>query len=475
MTSDDARTRLKMVLIANAVELIEESGPLDDEQAMAQAFRMHTGQQERLLERAWILGKGMGLDLDRELERWKTLQWFVGIALCLIVYISWGGLIAPFARPDRPINAVIALVTVLLVPTLIFFLWLIAVFRQLFTAGSAGPFLGGHVFLGLLAWIPLGRTKYTEFLARGALAVLQKNRLSTWIFGLLSHVFWSVLLLLVLLTLRVLFEFEGYDLYWKTTTGDRAAIDGWIRVFGQLPVLLGFPGLASESLTLNATAGEMQSYALGWWVMGCTFAYGLLPRLVALAICWWVVQKRKGRVQLDTQDPYFQKILVRFDAMETASSEDLENPFFQGSQTSPARHAPDHRLAFVLIGFELPHEHPWPPHLLGAQTDTIRRISGSFDERRTLLNELASGLPRCVILVCDAASSPDRGTERVLREVCGYADRVGVWPAASTPSSEVNPSRWSRWLATLEFKNLHCVNTEKQALQWLDECHDQTH
>lgn len=464
MTRSHARTHFTTVWIAHTIELIEEVGPLDDEQAMAQAFRMHTGAQERLLERAWSLGQRLGL--DREIERWKILQWPIGVAFCLIVYTTWGGLIAAFARHDRPINSAIALAAVLLIPTAIFVFWLVAVIKQLLAADSPGSFLSGGAFGAMLAWIPLGRKLHTGFLARGALTMLQKNRLTTWFFGLMSHALWSVVLLLVLATLYLLFRFEEFSLYSTTTTGVRASTDEWIRASGQLPTLLGFPGLASAPLNLKAA--DKQSYVLAWWVMGCTFTYGLLPRLVALASCWWILRGRKDRLQLDTRDPYFQKLLVRFRAMEPSTSEDPENPFHHGLTPTLRTHVPDQRVAFALIGFELSDDHRWPPLHLDQQANVVRRVAGSFDERRTVLNELANTLPHLVLVVCDVASSPDRGTERFLREVCSYVDRGAILLTASNRSSQAYALRWSRWIESLELKNLTCLSTEVEANQWLN-------
>lgn len=97
-----------------------------------------------------------------------------------------------------------------------------------------------------------------------------------------------------------------------------------------------------------------------------------------------------------------------------------------------------------------------------------RRVAGSFDERRTVLNELANTLPHLVLVVCDVASSPDRGTERFLREVCSYVDRGAILLTASNRSSQAYALRWSRWIESLELKNLTCLSTEVEANQWLN-------
>ena len=464
MASNHARTRLTSVWVAHAIELIEETGSLEDEHAMAQAFSKHKDTHERLLERAWVLGQRLGL--DREIERWRILQWPVGMAFCFIAYMTSGGLFKPFAGTDHSINLVAALATTLAVPTAIFGLWLVAVIRQIFTAGSTGSFLSGKAFWALLAWIPFGRNVHAQFLARGAIAMLETNRLATWFFGLMSHALWSTVLIFVPVMLWFHIRFGEYSLNWVTTDGSQGYFNDLVRITGQLPALLGFS--FPTSVPLNSTPSTEQVMASTSWLIGCIITYGLMPRLVALAGCWWILQARKDRVQLDASDPYFQSLLVRFHAMEPSYSEDLETSTLERSSPAPRAYVPVQRLALALIGFELSHEHQWPPLHLGEQANLVRQVTGSFDERRTVLNELAGTSPYQTLVVCDLASSPDRGTERFLREICGYSEHGAILLTSPNRSSQVNTLRWSRWIESLELKNMTCLETEAAAYHWLN-------
>ena len=65
MTAPLAKTAFTQTWMALAVRAIERSGPLDDADALAEAMRLHPQaqqRQERLRERAWLLGQRLGLD-----------------------------------------------------------------------------------------------------------------------------------------------------------------------------------------------------------------------------------------------------------------------------------------------------------------------------------------------------------------------------------------------------------------------------
>jgi len=103
-----------------------------------------------------------------------------------------------------------------------------------------------------------------------------------------------------------------------------------------------------------------------------------------------------------------------------------------------------HEALFV-VGFELPPDMPWPPAALPAGVATqAQRIDGSAPARRALLDQLAHTHPRTVLLVCHAASSPDRGTERFLREVLAHCGECRLWLADATGASATQ--RWLDWL-----------------------------
>ena len=51
-----------------------------------------------------------------------------------------------------------------------------------------------------------------------------------------------------------------------------------------------------------------------------------------------------------------------------------------------------------------------------------------------------------MLLVCHAASSPDRGTERFLREVLAHCGECRLWLADAAGHSASASRRWIDWL-----------------------------
>ena len=74
------------------------------------------------------------------------------------------------------------------------------------------------------------------------------------------------------------------------------------------------------------------------------------------------------------------------------------------------------------------------------------RIDGSAGQRRELLDMLARVRPRRVRIGCRAASTPDRGTERFLREVMALCGECRLW-LLGDPVDAAARLRWQAWLA----------------------------
>jgi len=99
----------------------------------------------------------------------------------------------------------------------------------------------------------------------------------------------------------------------------------------------------------------------------------------------------------------------------------------------------------------------------------VQRIDGSAPARRALLDQLALARPRAVLLVCHAASSPDRGTERFLREVLAHCGECRLWPAqaAKDAADQGLAQRWVDWLQGTGLQRVAATHQLEDALQQL--------
>ena len=63
-------SRLQQFSTAQAIQLLEAQGPLDDAQALRQAHEQSTDRSTRVLWRAWLLGERLGL--PQAWQHWRS-------------------------------------------------------------------------------------------------------------------------------------------------------------------------------------------------------------------------------------------------------------------------------------------------------------------------------------------------------------------------------------------------------------------
>lgn len=465
MTAPAPRTPLTEVWMASAVRTIEHSGPLDDANALAEAARRHTDPQLCLRERAWLLGQRLGL--DRQMARWQEAAWLLGAALAVAVVLLAHGVVFAMLSDGRTINAGSALVAALGMHLLTLALWCMGTLLPSTGPGLLGRLSLGPLLLQALARLPLGQRAHASALARAAGRLLQRTRLAPWAFGLVSHLVWSAAFVLVLGGLLLAFAFREYRLTWETTILSAQAFADFVQVTGWLPGRLGFPVPALAVGTGPQGLLALPASAAAWWLWGCVAVYGLLPRLLCAALCALVWQRRKNRLQLDTADPYFAQLLARLAALQPSRVVDVERPA-AGSPAPLVVQAPGATgCALAVVGFELPQAQDWPPAALAQAAQYTERIAGTLDERRSVLDALAQLQPRALVIVCSAAATPDRGTERFLREACSHAGQCALWLSEPPAGRGVpNRERWRSWLDAARLQAIASFAQPADALAW---------
>ena len=358
--------------MVHAVRALEQTGPLDDAQAMAEAFARHTHPQARLRERAWLLGQRLGL--PAQMARWRDAAWWLGAALAVAVVLMANGMVFAILAQGRSIHAGSALVAALGVHLVTLGVWLATLVLAPRWPGAWGRWSLGALLLRVLAWWPADRTAPSPLsapLATGARQMLRQARLAPWGLGLVSHLVWAASFVWVLLGLLGAFAFREYRLTWESTIFDPAFFQALVQASGWLPAQLGFAVpdgavcMAGQMAPAALAAGpDACTRAAAWWLLGCVAVYGLLPRLLCAAWCAGVWQRRKNRLALDTADSYLRQLLARWDAMAPAYITDPEPLALPGATSAPGGSAPDasaHRSAIAWIGFELPQAQAWPP------------------------------------------------------------------------------------------------------------------
>ena len=449
-------------VVTEAIRWTEERGPLDDAQAMRIAASSTPHAHARITVRALELGERVGL--QAELSRARQWGPWVMLGLVALVVVAGLGLAGNVVGGgDRHINVIVALVSLLGIHLLTLLLWLAGLWLPL---GSFHASSLGWIWLSLTARVAGGKRGQAPVLVRAATGLLTRARLLPWAFGLVSHGIWSLSFAVVLAALLFALAFRSYTLSWETTILDPDFFVRAVQMLGWAPAQLGFPVPDADTVRSAARdAAGQRTWAL--WLTGCIVVYGLLPRLALVLLSAMVWHRRRAALQPDWNAPYYSKLKARFAALAPPTIVDADPGRAPGA--TPGGLAPSQlRDMLFVVGFELPPDAPWPPEGLHADAATeMQRIDGSAPARRALLDRLAHARPRAVLLICHAASSPDRGTERFLRDLLAHCGECRLWltDAARDTADAGAPQRWIEWLQGTGLPRVTAVRKREDALQ----------
>ena len=436
-------------LLTESIRALEASGPLEDAQPAREAARAAASDEGRIAHRAALLAERLGL--AEGLTRFREYAPWVLLALGLVVTVAGLGLAgAVVDAGERRINVMAALVALLGAHLVSLFIWLAAL---LWPGHGAGGSLLGRLWLAATARLALGRGASASALAQAALALLRRAGLLPWLAGLASHLVWALAMAAALAALVFALSFRAYTLGWETTLLDPADFGRAVQALAVVPGWLGFA---------VPDVGAPTDRALAQWLLGCVVAYGLLPRALLALLCAAVWRARAPRMQPDYGLPYYHRLAARLQALAPAEVIDADTlgPLHAGSSHAQAR-GPSSEAA-LLAGFELPPDQPWPPQAMPAGLEALPRVDGSMAQRQALLDTVGQRRPRLLVLAVHASASPDRGTERLLRELLPLAGQVRLWPlpagSADPGHGQQGAARWQRWLKDADLGPIECLS-----------------
>ena len=450
---------LSGAVVTEAVRLVEEAGPLDDAAAMRQAAAARTSLPSRIAHRADLLGRR--LELDHELARMRQWSPWVGAGLVLLIVVAGLGLAGSVVGgSDRRINMMAALLSLLGAHLLTLAAWLLGLLLPLRAPRASF----GWLWMMLTARVAGGRRGQAPLVMRAFTRLLQQARLLTWALGLASHGIWALSFVVVLGAMLFALAFHRYTLSWETTILEPQFFLQAVQALGRIPAWFGF-ATPDASAVLTPRADDMAGQrAWAWWLTGCIAVYGLLPRalLLMLSAAMWQLRKRDLQPALDA--PYYRQLAVRFEALAPAAIIDADPGVTHAPAPPRATGTTD---ALIVAAYELPTDDAWPPTGV-PDTATVLRVDGSAADRRMLLDTAARLRPRAALLACRAAASPDRGTERLLRELLAHCGDCRLWLVrdADTPASPdaAAAARWRQWLEDCGLARITAHDTLADAL-----------
>lgn len=457
-------------LMTEAVRLIEETGPLDDADVLRTAHATEATAPARIAMRARLLGSRVGL--DAELDRLRHWAPWIGAGLVASIVIASLALAGGVTEgSERRINVVAALSSLLGIHVLTLAVWLVTLALPSRTAGEPRRSLG-WLWATLTARVAGGRHGQSPVLVRAATRLMARARLLPWAAGIASHGLWTLSFLVVLGALLFALAFHRYTLDWETTILEPGFFLRVVEGLGHAPAWLGFPVPDATAVMAPrraaGTAGlvdpaAQRTWAL--WLVGCVVVYGLLPRAALLLLSLAVWRARRDALAPDPSHPYYRRLAARFDALTPPEVVDAD-PGAPPSRTASHRPAAagGHGAAIAVGAFELAPDHPWPPTGLPEAVSALPASDGGARGRRELLDTVARLRPAVLVLAVRAASSPDRGTERLLRELLAHSGACRLWLVPGAEDDATGRARWRRWLVDAGFEAVTASDTLADAL-----------
>jgi hypothetical protein len=442
-------------------------GPLDDADAVRRVRQLDTDLPSRILARADLLAQRE--NLTPLVDAWRRSARGILAALFVLAVISGIGVaLGALGDGSRPVNVLWALGALLGLHALTFLLWLASFLLR----ASAMTGLGR---LWLWATRKLARGPDGALVPQAFLNLLARAGALRWLFGAISHLLWLTALCAALAALLAVLSTASYRFIWATTLLAPDTFVGLTQAIGWLPAHLGFP--MPDAAVIRASDGAQTLTAdaqVQWslWLIGVLVVYGILPRLLAGALCVAATLRALRRVRIDPMLAGLSPLRDRLEPPAQSLGIDRPvDPLHEPRVRAPSLAALGGQA--VLLGLELPADLPWPP----ADVPPGIQMAGNLDtreERNRVLDALAQAAASRLLIACDARQTPDRGTLSLIAELSAHAQATGVW-LITRPEAEsgagTRAALWRERLLALGLPADAILQTPTAPLTWLESGH----
>lgn len=447
--------------LLEAVRLKESQwGPIEDAVEVRRAVAAGGSFGDRLLLRAQLLAQRAD---------WVAMQQRILYILRLsmlifaLLFILLGVIAATgaLATSDGSVNVLLALVTLLALPTISLLLWCLSL-----VVGGRGQYSSFGLSQGLL-WCNRKFVKGPDqgLLINALLSFSRRDGLLRWAVGAINNGLWCLALSAATITMLALLAAKRYRFGWETTLLDADSFVLVVQSLGWLPSLLGFsmPDALlirqSDGLQLLPAAVQVQWSS---WLMGCLVVYGLLPRLLACIVSLFLLQARSRHIAIDNNQSGLVELRQRLFPYSESVGVDAE----AGEDQVPKAEVLAARAALqattLVIGVELPVDQPWPPALMPTFWQDAGLVD-SREQRAQLLVRLANNPVDHIVLCVDAEQTPDRGVVAWLAELATYGTYNTVY-LLNAEANVVCTGRLDAWFSRLNTAGFTAVYTNFELL-----------
>lgn len=403
--------------LAETIRLQEaDTGRFDDSLINQKVAAEKLEFEPALVQRAELLAQRLGYKQQQA----AVLAWYHRLLILMLVvalFVGGSTSLGFLAENNERINLLWALFLLLGVNTMAMMVWL-------FVVVWSKKATRGEWFLLLLQ--RLGG-KRSAPLVQGLISFLQRQRATSWLFSVLTHLLWLSFMSGVLLGLGLKLLAQDYGFYWGSTLLFTEHIVPIVIALGRPAAWLGLAVPDADLIRATGEAvqySEVARYQWGTWLLWTVFFVGWLPRAGLMLVAMFKLWQLRVPKPLPLSPEWLPLREFLAPAMNT-----ITDPRGKGAQLpqvfSYQRNEGSHGQK-IWLGYELALS-------LQEQLQVNATVQGfpSVDGRAQQAEVLAymAALPSGVkklMLVCDARLTPDRGLQRFVQELKVHCQDIGL-------------------------------------------------
>ncbi len=374
------------------------------------------------------------------------LQFIRARRMCWIAAIILGGLAASQAVSEFSTLNIYWLLAVLLgFNTISLLLWLSGITLNLQSLSSG-------VVAQLASWLPYRHKKDPTVASLASHAWWESclaGNVGKWRISVLTHQFWLIYLTAGMILLILLMLAKQYNFVWGTTLLPDSTLPRLTQILGAPLEAIGV-NIPDDQQTAASRIGVSQQDAetrMAWasFLIGTLLIYGILPRLLVLGISFVMQKWSEYRFRLDLYLPYYIELRQRLMAREV-KAEIIDADPNAGIKPAEIDRPPQNVTIPAnaeAFGIELDVDTRWPQ----AMTCRLNIID---EESHASAMVLIKNLKGPLLLGVAAHRLPDRGVQRLIKELVDSTTEKPWLILLSKPSVSVTSSRELAWFRLAE-------------------------
>jgi Protein of unknown function (DUF2868) len=302
----------------------------------------------------------------------------------------------------------------------------------------------------LASWLPYRQKENKTISSRATGAWCETcltGSIGKWRISVLTHQFWLTYLTAGLIILILLMIARQYNFIWGTTLLSESSIPEFTQFMAKPMEYLGLMAPDSNQIAASRIGFRVQDTetrsAWARFVLGAILLYGILPRIILLAISTLMRKLAERNFKLDLYLPYYIELRQRLMTSETAGRVIDADPHAGSKQTQVAPEMVANAIPAnaQAIGIELDDQTIWPDSV-ACHGNVIDQISHA-DAIKTVKN-----ISGPLLIGVAAHRLPDRGVQRTIRELIKNSAKepwlVLLYKPSAAPVTDTRKIAWFR-------------------------------